>query len=142
MIRLLTFISVLMLSSFSYADHHAVSMEARQPTSEVNMTSITVGDDATIINAEVQTGTYGRVYITFTLSYNAEGTGGTYTAQGRGYVDEETASSGSGAGVWSRDGIKPPMHQLVNVSDGTINFDKVILNPLTRTGTLDVYTVK
>jgi len=80
--------------------------------------------------------------MTFTLSYNAEGTGGTYTAQGRGYVDEETASSGSGAGVWSRDGIKPPMHQLVNVSDGTINFDKVILNPLTRTGTLDVYTVK
>jgi hypothetical protein len=30
----------------------------------------------------------------------------------------------------------------VNVSDGTINFDKVVLNPLTRTGTLDVYTVK
>ena len=67
MIRLLTFISVLMLSSFSYADHHAVSMEARQPTSEVNMTSITVGDDATIINAEVQTGTYGRVYDVYTF---------------------------------------------------------------------------
>ena len=35
MTRLLALVSVLMLSSFSYADHHALALEARQPTSVV-----------------------------------------------------------------------------------------------------------
>ena len=142
MTRLLALVSVLMLSGLSYADHHAVSMEARQPTSELDMTSITVGDDFTVINAETQTSVYGRVYMTFTLAYNAEGDGGTYTFQGRAYVDEETAVSGSGVGIWNRDGLNLSMQQLINVSDGTINFDKITLDPLQMTGTLDVYALK
>ena len=142
MTRLLALVSVLMLSSFSYADHHALALEARQPTSVLEMTSITIGDDFTVINAETQTAVYGRVYMTFTLAYNAEGNGGTYAFQGRAYVDEETAVSGTGVGVWNRDGLKLSMQQLINVSDGTINFDKVTLDPLNRTGTLDVYAVK
>ena len=139
MIRLLAFISVLMLSSFSYADHHAVSIEARQPTSELEMTSITIGDDFTVINAEAQMNVYGRVYITFTLAYNAEGNGGTYTFQGRAYIDEKTASSATGVGVWNRDGTKISMHQLVSVSNGDMNYGKVVIDPLNRTGTMDVY---
>ena len=139
MIRLLAFISVLMLSSFSYADHHAVSMEARQPTSELEMTSITIGDDFTVINAEAQMNVYGRVYITLTLAYNAEGNGGTYTFQGRAYIDEKTASSATGVGVWNPDGTKISMHQLVSVSNGDMNYGKVVIDPLNRTGTMDVY---
>ena len=142
MTRLLALVSVLMLSSFSYADHHALALEARQPTSELEMTSITVGDDFTVINAETLFEIYGRAYMTFTLSYNAEGNGGTYTFEGRAYLDEETAASGSGAGVWNRDGTKISMHQLVNVSGGTINLDIITIDPLNRTGTHDVYAVK
>ena len=142
MIRLLTLFSVLMLSGFSYADHHALALEARQPTSELELTSVTNGDDFAVITAESQTSVYGRVYMTFTLAYNAEGDGGTYTFEGRAYVDEETAVSGTGVGVWSRDGLNISMHQLINVSDGTINFDKVIFDPLNRTGTIDVYALK
>ena len=142
MTRLLTLVSVLMLSGFSYADHHALALEARQPTSELELTSVTNGDDFAVITAESQTSVYGRVYMTFTLAYNAEGDGGTYTFEGRAYVDEETAVSGTGVGVWSRDGLNISMHQLINVSDGTINFDKVIFDPLNRTGTIDVYALK
>jgi len=131
-----------MLSGFSYADHHALALEARQPTSELELTSVTNGDDFAVITAESQTSVYGRVYMTFTLAYNAEGDGGTYTFEGRAYVDEETAVSGTGVGVWSRDGLNISMHQLINVSDGTINFDKVIFDPLNRTGTIDVYALK
>jgi hypothetical protein len=142
MTRLLALVSVLMLSGFSYADHHALSMEARQPTSELEMTSITIGDDFTVINAETQMNVYGRVYITFTLAYNAEGNGGTYTFQARAYLDEETASSATGVGVWNRDGTKISMHQLVNVSNGNMNYGKATIDPLNRTGTLDVYALK
>ena len=142
MTRLLALVSVLMLSGFSYADHHALALEARQPTSELELTSVTNGDDFAVINAESQTSIYGRVYMTFTLAYNAEGDGGTYTFEGRAYVDEETAVSGTGVGIWSRDGLNISMHQLINVSDGTINFDKVIFDPLNRTGTIDVYALK
>ena len=41
---------MLMFSSLSFADHHALSLEARQPTAELELTSITVGDDFSIIN--------------------------------------------------------------------------------------------
>ena len=139
MFRLLAFVSVFMLSSFSYADHHVLSMEVRQPTTELKITSITVGGDFTVINAEAQMSVYGRVYMTFTLAYNAEGNGGTYTFQGRAYIDEKTASSATGVGVWNRDGTKISMHQLVSVSNGDMNYGKVVIDPLNRTGTMDVY---
>ena len=102
MFRLLAFVSVFMLSSFSYADHHVLSMEVRQPTTELKITSITVGGDFTVINAEAQMSVYGRVYMTFTLAYNSERNGGTYTFRARSYLDEETAFSASGVGVWNR----------------------------------------
>jgi hypothetical protein len=88
-------------------------------------------------------GVYGRVYMTFTLARNDTGDGGTYTFEGRGYVDEETTFSGTGVGVWNRDGVNLIiMEQLINISDGTINFDRIVLDPLNRTATLDVYALK
>ena len=80
--------------------------------------------------------------MTFTLAYNAAGDGGTYTFEGRAYVDEETTFSGTGVGVWNRDGVNLAMDQLINISDGTINFDRIILDPLNRTGSLNVYALK
>jgi len=140
--KVILLFSMLMFSSLSFADHHALSLEARQPTAELELTSITVGDAFSIINAEAQTGIYGRVYMTFTLAYNAAGDGGTYTFEGRAYVDEETTFSGTGVGVWNRDGVNLAMDQLINISDGTINFDRIILDPLNRTGSLNVYALK
>jgi|TARA_B100000902_G_scaffold394694_1_gene451544 hypothetical protein len=135
---------LLIFSTLSFADHHSLSLEARQPRTELELTSITLGGDVTTINAEAQMGVYGRVYMTFILSRNDAGTGGTYTFEGRGYVDEETVFSGTGVGVWNRvaDGSNFVMEQLINISDGTINFDRIVMDPLNRTATLDVYAVK
>jgi hypothetical protein len=141
--KIILTVSLLILSGFSFADHHALSLEARQERSELELTSITLGEDFSIINAESQMGAYGRVYMTFTLAYNAAGDGGTYTFEGRGYVDEENAFSGTGVGVWNRDGVNVIiMEQLINISDGTINLDRIVLDPLNRTATLDVYALK
>jgi hypothetical protein len=144
MFKVVLSLVLLIFSTLSFADHHSLSLEARQPRTELELTSITLGGDVTTINAEAQMGVYGRVYMTFILSRNDAGTGGTYTFEGRGYVDEETVFSGTGVGVWNRvaDGSNFVMEQLINISDGTINFDRIVMDPLNRTATLDVYAVK
>ena len=141
--KVVLLLSLLIFSSLSFADHHGLALEARQPRSELELTSITLDGDFTTINAEAQMGVYGRVYMTFILARNDTGGGGTYTFEGRGYVDEENTFSGTGVGVWNRDGVNLIiMEQLINISDGTINLDRIVLDPLNRTATLDVYALK
>jgi hypothetical protein len=140
--KVVLLLSLLILSSLSFADHHGLALEARQPRSELELTSITLDGDFTTINAEAQMGVYGRVYMTFTLASNASGDRGTYTFEGRGYVDKDTVSSGTGVGVWHRAGANLIMDQLINISDGTINFDRIIMDPLNRTASMNVYALK
>ena len=122
-------------------DHHALSLEARQPQSNLDLISIDIGSEMTTIVAEAAQDMeiYGRVYMTFKLSYNSTNTGGTYTFEGRAYPDQNTAISGSGAGIWRRDGTLIVLDQLIAVSNGTVNLDRIVMNPFTRTATIDVY---
>jgi hypothetical protein len=138
MYKAILLLSLFIFSSFSFSDHHELSLEARQPTSELEITSITLGEGSSVINVEGKMGEYGRVYVTFTLAIPD----GTYTTQGIGYVDEETVFTGSGVGVWHYAGGNIIMYQLVNMSDGAINFDRTIINPLNRTASMDVYILK
>ena len=128
--------------SFAIADHHALTLEANQAEMAWQITSIDLTSDESVITVERESDEGGRSYVSYHLSYDSNGNGGTYTFQGRAYVDEETTASGTGVGVWTRDGLKLSMHQLINISDGTINFDKVTFDPLNRTGTIDVYALK
>ena len=76
----LTLASLVSLSAvFAQADHHALSLEARQPKAELSITSIALGQESTIVTAETQMGQYGRVFMTFILAYNAARDGGTDT---------------------------------------------------------------
>lgn len=129
------------LPSQLIADHHALSLEARQPQSNLDLISIDIGSEMTTIVAEAAQDmeVYGRVYMTFKLSYNSTNTGGTYTFEGRAYPDQNTAISGSGAGIWRRDGTLLVLDQLIAVSNGTVNLDRIVMNPFTRTATIDVY---
>ena len=36
----------------AFADHHALNLEARQPRTELDITSIQIGEDLSIISAE------------------------------------------------------------------------------------------
>ena len=146
MIKKLLLMSALIfaLPSQLFADHHALALEARQPQSNLDLISIEIGSEMTTIVAEAaqDMSVYGRVYMTFKLSYNSTNTGGTYTFEGRAYPDQDTAISGSGAGIWRRDGTLLVLDQLVAVSNGTVNLDRIVMNPFTRTATADVYVIE
>jgi len=132
----------LAFSNFAIADHHALNLEARQPRSELEITSIQLGEDLSVITAEGASGEYGKVYITYYLSYDRDGLGGSYTMQGRGYVDTNTLFSGSGAGRWWRDGHLVRMTGVVAISDGSQNLEFAVVDPLNRKLTNGVYALK
>ena len=138
--RLITgFMLLVLATTNAFADHHALNLEARQPRSELEITSIQLGEDLSVITAEGASEEYGRVYITYYLTYNRDGSGGSYTMQGRGYVDADTLFSGSGAGMWFREGHLVKMSGVVSISDGSQNLDVSVVDPLNRTLTGDVY---
>jgi hypothetical protein len=138
--RFLTGLILLVLTSTNaFADHHALNLEARQTRSELEITSIQLGEELSIVTAEGSSGEYGKVYITYYLSYDRDGLGGSYTMQGRGYVDANTLFSGSGAGRWIRDGHLVRMSGVVSISNGAQNLDVTVVDPLNRTLTTDVY---
>tara|TARA_B100000900_G_scaffold355378_1_gene324603 strand:+ start:246 stop:677 length:432 start_codon:yes stop_codon:yes gene_type:complete len=129
-------------SATAFADHHELNLEAKQPRTELNITSIQLGEDLSIVTAEGVTGEYGRVYVTYYLTYNNDGSGGSFTMQGRGYVDADTIFSGSGAGMWTRDGHLVRMTQVLTISDGSQNLDVIVIDPLNRTLTADLYALQ
>jgi hypothetical protein len=66
----------LAFSNFAIADHHALNLEARQPRAEMNITSINLGEDLSVITAEGDMDGYGKVYVSYHLTYNRDGSGG------------------------------------------------------------------
>ena len=131
----------LAFSNFAIADHHALNLEARQPRTQMNITSINLGEDLSVITAEGDTDGYGKVYVTYHLTYDRDGAGGTFTVQGRGYVDANTLFSGAGAGRWLRDGHLVRMSGVVSISGGSQNLDVIVVDPLSRTLTIDAYAL-
>ena len=128
-------------STSAFSDHHELNLEAKQSRTELNITSIQLGEDLSVVTAEGETGEYGRVYVTYYLTYDRDGSGGSFTMQGRGYVDTDTMFSGSGAGRWIRDGHLVRMTQILAISDGSQNLDVIVIDPLNRTLTADLYAL-
>ena len=129
-------------STSTFADHHELNLEAKQSRTELNITSIQLGEDLSIVTAEGETGEYGRVYVTYYLNYDRDGSGGSFTMQGRGYVDTDTIFSGSGAGRWARDGHLVRLTQILTISDGSQNLDVIVIDPLNRTLIADLYALR
>ena len=119
----------------------SLTLEERQPRTDMEITSADYGETEAIVTAEGNMGEYGRVYASYHLSSNAEGSGGTYTAEGRGYLDATTMVAGTVVGVWRREGTLIHMDELVNISDGTQNLGKIVINPVERTMLMDVYVI-
>ena len=100
-------------------DHHELNLEAKQPCTEINITSIQLGKDLSAVTAEGETGEYGRVYVTCFFTYDRDGSGGSFTMQGRDQVGTNTIFSGLGSGGWTRDGHLVRMTQILTISDGS-----------------------
>tara|TARA_B100000161_G_scaffold245167_1_gene199920 strand:- start:737 stop:1168 length:432 start_codon:yes stop_codon:yes gene_type:complete len=129
-------------STSAFADHHELNLEAKQSRTELDITSIQLGEDLSIVTAEGETGEYGRVYVTYYLNYDRDGSGGSFTMQGRGYVDTDTIFSGSGSGRWTRDGHLVRLTQILTISDGSQNLDVIVIDPLNRTLIADLYALR
>ena len=134
-------IFLVLASTSAIADHHALNLEARQPRSDSEITSIQLGEDLSVLTTESTSGLYGKVYITYHMSYDRDGSGGSYKMQGRGYVDANTLFSGSGAGRWWRDGHLVRMAGVTSVSGGSQNLEIRVADLLNRTLTSDVYAL-
>ena len=62
--------------------------------------------------------------------------------QGRSYVDSNTMFSGSGAGRWARNGHPVRMTQVQMISDGSQNLRVIVINPLNRTLSADLFALR
>ena len=133
---------LMMVASLAFADGHGdLGLEKRQPDTAMNVTSVVLGQDVTSVSAEGDMEGYGKVYVTYELSYNAARNGGTVDGQGRGFTPDGYAS-GRFQGFWEVvDGVVV-MRNVVNITNGQMNLDVIKFNPLTRELVVQAYVVK
>ena len=142
---ILTSFLLFALSQFSHAasrESETISLVKRQPDSIMAVTSINTGTEKTIITAKGKMGEYGKVYVTYNLSPNADRTGGFVDGSGRGVVDANTVAAGFFKGIWRREGSTITMHNVVNLNDGTQNFDIITFDARRDTLKHEVYVLK
>ena len=123
------------------ANAEALNLEKRQPDTVMNMTSLTLGDDESIINAEGDMGVYGRVYVTFRLTYDVDRASGTVFGSGRGAAGDDIVV-GNFSGRWEIINGTVTMRQVVALNDGTFNLDIVTFRPADRELIIRAYVLK
>ncbi|MGA0151625.1 MAG: hypothetical protein ACO3JR_08085, partial [Luminiphilus sp.] len=70
-------VGLILLTPLAFADGHSdLGLEKRQPDAAMNVTSVDLGQEVTTVSAEGDMQGYGKVYVTYRLSYNAARTGG------------------------------------------------------------------
>ena len=128
----------------TWADGHEgkLSFEERQASTPMTVTSVNLYQGGGTITAEGDMGEYGRAYLTYTLTADANGMGGTVIGEGRGAMPDGVFASGSGTGAYYRDGTTFTMHVIFRINDGTQNFDKIVFDAYTRELTHDAYILK
>ena len=128
-----------LLSVGALAD--ALTLEKRQADTVMNVTSLELGDDESVINAEGDMGVYGRVYVTFRLAYDEGRRSGTVYGSGRGAVGNDIAI-GNFSGRWEVTEGTVTMRHVVALNDGTFNLDIVTFRPVDRELIVRAYVLK
>ena len=145
--KLTAIIVSLLISGLTYAGHHeegegGLKLQPRQATSVLSVTSVDMGSDKTTITASGKMGEYGKVYVTYNMTYAADGVSGAVEGVGRGVVDADTVMTGRFTGVWRREGSTVTMHNTVNMNDGSPNFDVITFDARGDTLTHKVFVLK
>ena len=142
--KLLVTVFVFCLAGSVLADDHGnkIAFEKRQDSAKMEVTSVHLTETGGTIMAEGQMGSYGRTYVTYTLTAIPGGTTGRVKVSGRGAMEDGSFASGNGEGIYSRNGTIFKIHFLVNMQDGTQNLDEVIFNAFTRELSHDVYIIQ
>ena len=121
---------------------NSLTLQPRQESTIMDITSVEVGTNESVVHIQSNMGEYGKVYSTARFSYNPDRLSGTYTGQGRGIIDENTMLSGFGMGIWKREGSKIYMEELVSVSDGTQNLGRAVWDLRENTIAYDAYIIR
>ena len=126
------------------SDHESstITFEERQPSAEMEITSVQLKPGGGIIMAEGTMGEYGRVYTTFELTADSGRSGGLVTGEGRGFGPDGYFGYASFSGVYHREGTIFTMYTLVRMDDGTQNLDKIVFDGFKRSLTHDVHVVR
>jgi hypothetical protein len=119
-----------------------LTLEKRQADAAMNITSLILGDDESVISVEGDMGAYGRVYATWRLRYDGEGKrSGTVHGSGRGATGNDIAV-GNFSGRWEMIDGTVTMRNVVALGDGTMNLDVITFRPVDRTLIVSVYVLK
>ena len=119
-----------------------LTLEKRQADAAMNITSLSLGDDESVISVEGDMGEYGRVYATYRLSYDGEGKrSGTVHGSGRGATGNGIAV-GNFSGRWEMIDGTVTMRNVVALGDGTMNLDVITFRPVDRTLIVSAYVLK
>ena len=130
------------LAPLALADGHGgMALERRQADASMEVTSVKLGEEVSVIMAEGDMGAYGRVYVTFNLEYDATRAGGKVFGQGRGFTEDGYAS-GKFTGYWQMSDGLITMRHVVQLADGTQNLDIVTFKPLTKELVVSAYVLK
>ena len=102
---------------------HAFEVTGDSFTAKWKIDSITVGKlESTINLSSADTGQYGKVYVSYTLTSNPNiPNSGTWIGYGRGISPDGVLARGDLMGVWTMDGTKINIKSVDSVTDG-INF--------------------
>ena len=116
-------------------------LEKRQADAVMTVTNVDIGDEMSTISATGKMGEYGNVYVTYNLTY-ATRTSGFVSGNGRGALDADNVAAGAFRGIWNREGSTIKIRQIVQISDGTQNFDVIDIDMLKDTFVIKAYTLK
>lgn len=127
------------VSAFSAADD--LKLTKRQADATMTITNVDIGDEVSTISATGKMGEYGTVYVTYNLTY-ATRTSGFVSGNGRGAIDAKNVAAGAFRGIWTREGSIIKIRQVVQINDGTQNFDVIDIDMLKDTFVIKAYTLK
>ena len=137
--------AILAFSSPVFSGHHeagdSLTLKKRQADAVMTITNVNICDEMSTISATGKMGEYGNVYVTYNLTY-ATRTSGFVSGNGRGALDADNVAAGSFRGIWNREGSTIKIRQIVQINDGSQNFDVIDIDMLKDTFVIKAYTLK
>ena len=130
---------IISVSAVSAADDW--NLTEREGDAVMTSTNGDIGDERSPRSATGKMGEYGTVYVAYALTYSTR-TSGFVSGNGRGAIDANNVAAGAFRGIWTREGSIIKIRQVVQINDGTQNFDVIDIDMLKDTFIIKAYTLK
>ena len=121
---------VLFITQPTFADGHTtITIPSESFSVKGEMLNLELTDSGGVITVRALAGKYGRVFITYNMSTNPNSkTQGSFTGRGMGIDDTGNREFAARRGVWTREGTTLTLHSLDDLTDGSQNLCKSILD--------------